>query len=102
MMPVYMWQLLRLTVLVAGVRALHDASQPPPAPTRSEYGPPCNVTISLETSTLALSEPEPSPRRRERREPDEAAEFMELPPQLRRQLIRYGARWTEAVFEPKS
>lgn len=46
----------------------------------------------------------PAPRaksgRSRERAPAEAAEFLKLPPQLRKQLLRYGARWTRAMFEP--
>ena len=34
------------------------------------------------------------------RAPAEVAEFLKLPPQLRKQLLHYGARWTQAMFEP--
>jgi len=41
-----------------------------------------------------------------RSEPDsdipEAEEFRKFPPALRRQLLRYGSRWQEALFEDKS
>jgi len=43
-----------------------------------------------------------------RSEPDsdipeaEVEEFRKFPPALRRQLLRYGSRWQEALFEDKS
>ena len=40
----------------------------------------------------------PSRRRRRQATPEEA-EFTRLPPQLQRQLLRYGANWTDAMFE---
>lgn len=33
--------------------------------------------------------------------PQDVVVFMSLPPQIREQLLRYGARWTQALFEPK-
>jgi TusA-related sulfurtransferase len=34
--------------------------------------------------------------------PPDVVEFMSLPPQTRKQLLRYGAKWTEALFVPKT
>ena len=54
---------------------------------------------SPETGVITEDKPaRPSGRRRRQATPEEA-EFMRLPPQLQKQLLRYGANWTDAMFE---
>ncbi len=54
----------------------------------------CKLTNPGEGVTLemALLKPEDAA---------DAAEFLKWPPHIRRQVLRYGARWTDALFEPK-
>lgn len=74
-------------------KAQIEAKSPPgnpgnPVKVKLKQGEKRNLPISEKGSTM-------------KSEPD-AAEFMSLLPQTRKQLLRYGARWTEALFEPKS
>jgi hypothetical protein len=64
-----------------------------PAETKPKHGKKRNLTGSKGVSTLKSGS--------ENGLPPQAAEFMNLPPQIREQLLRYGARWAEAMFEPR-
>jgi hypothetical protein len=87
-----------LLSLLCALARLHEKGQieaksapgSPGAPTETKLkqGKKRNLTTAGKGSKLG-SEPAP-----------DAAEFMSLPPQIREQLLRYGARWTEAMFRP--
>ncbi len=78
---------------------LYDASQTPPVERgqgeKQSWNR--NLTSSEKPSTLTLTEPEPSPKRGRRQASPEVAEFLALPPQLQKQVLRYGERWWDGV-----
>lgn len=91
-----MWasQLLSLLALAAWLRAGYEAARLP--------GREASVKLTGPGKSSTL-EPEPAnpPRQGRRGLTAEEQRFRELPPQLQRQLLRYGSRWSEAIFEPK-
>ena len=80
-------ELLFLFGLSAMYSAMAQSRRPPVAK--------CQLT-NPENGAISEGKPAPSVRRRQRVTP-EAARFVELPPQLQRQLLRYGERWREGI-----
>jgi hypothetical protein len=86
--------LFRLLVAAIGLRGMYEASRPPSEPQAQ--------ALPRTVKGVKLTNPEQRAKVENRAEEAEVEAFRRLPPQVRRQLLRYGDRWTEALFEPKS
>ena len=72
-----MWELARILIMASGLRAVYEAS-------RSSSCESLRPAQDIVPQTAS----------------QEIAEFAELPPQLRRQLLDYGSGWVNALYEP--
>jgi hypothetical protein len=88
------FELFKLLVLAMGLRGMYEASRP--------QSPKPPEMLSRTVKGVKLTNPEQGGKFKSRVEEAEVEAFRRLPPQVRRQLLRYGDRWTEALFEPKS
>lgn len=97
--------LLRVALSFDVRPAQADTTRPPgKPPSPADWYAPGNLNGCPDRFNLFPETQVPAPLeksgRGRGRAPAEAAEFLKLPPQLRRQLLHYGARWTQAMFEP--
>jgi hypothetical protein len=63
-----------------------------PYPVRNLTGFPKRLNLSPGEPSMAANHSGPNI--------GESDEFLKLPPQIRKQLLHYGNRWVEAMFEP--
>jgi hypothetical protein len=88
------YELFKLLMLATGMRGMYEASRPPSEPQAQ--------ALPRTVKGVKLTNSKKGAKVENRAEEAEVEAFRRLPPQVRRQVLRYGDRWTEALFEPKS
>ena len=96
-----MWELVRILIVASGLRAVYEATR---SSSRERLNP--DTLTSTEQVLIPQTASQGYNLKGARKESKarttsrEVAEFTELPPQLRRQLLQYGSEWVKALYEP--
>ena len=93
------WAQVRATAVVRGVRALHDAAEPPPwKPPDVSKAEIDKLTFGTIPLTVKGSKSEAPPASRGGKSARaRVAEFLSLPPEVQEQALQYARRWRDGV-----